>query len=167
MHSLLGSCVCVCGTNYNCSVYKTASSFFTCLTPTFRPDTHIQPFHSFSLSHPLSLILSHSFLFLSDWCVCVSVCVCDFIDTLLMEKCPHDPPSVSGVPQQHSQHISHPKAALQHQNTFSHTHTHHQSYTTAQIKSQILTQTPQNSYPPTHTFTSAILHLGDEVVVGV
>lgn len=55
--------------------------------------------------------------------VCVSVCVCDFIDTLLMEKCPHDPPSVSGVPQQHSQHISHPKAALQHQNTFSHTHT--------------------------------------------
>lgn len=51
--------------------------------------------------------------------------------------------------------------------THSHTHTHHQSYTTAQIKSQILTQTPQNSYPPTHTFTSAILHLGDEVVVGV
>lgn len=61
--------------------------------------------------------------------VCVSVCVCDFIDTLLMEKCPHEPPSVSGVPQQHSQHISHPKAALQHQNTFSHTHTHTTSHT--------------------------------------
>lgn len=116
--------LCVCGTNYTRSVYKTPSSFFTCLTHTFRLDTHKRPL---PLSHPpltRCLVSSHCFLFFPligvGACTCVSV---RLSDTLLMEWCASDPLAVSGVPQHCSQHISHPKAALQPQNT--HTYTHH------------------------------------------
>ena len=64
VHSSLRSCVC--GTNYTHCVYKTASSFFTCLTQTFLIDIHSKPFLS-----------SHCFLVfsLSGECTCVCVCV--------------------------------------------------------------------------------------------
>lgn len=46
----------VCGTNYTCSVYKTASSFFTCPAHAFLPDTNLsQPPHRTVSSHLVAL----------------------------------------------------------------------------------------------------------------
>lgn len=66
-------------------------------------------------SRPFSLLpLSVLFVCPIGFWVCPCMCV---LDLLTFYWCPFDPPSVSGVFQCCSQHISHPKAALQPQNT--------------------------------------------------
>lgn len=71
-----------------------------------------------------------------------------------MERCPSDPPAVSGVPQGRSQHIRHPKAALQPQNTHKNT-----KCADKIIHPNADLQTHHNKDPQTHTLRCAALRL--------
>lgn len=91
---------------------------------------------------------------------CVHVCTsaCNFIDILLMEGCPSDPPAVSGVPQGRSQHIRHPKAALQPQNTHKNTKCADKNHPSWRRPAETSQQQPTSTHPQLRSPASGRAH---------